>query len=361
MRDYGHLLSEELCRRGFQGIERWVENDGLKFRPAVRATFDLVRRAWSLDPGSVVLWHYSPFAYAWRGIPLPGVFLGVLLRTRRNAVVTILHELAYPWGRRRKGGRVLALTQHAALLAVLAGSSEVVVTTEQRAQTLRTPGLMGPRRPVHVVPVFSTMNPLTARPERSAIPQNDDGWRLGIIGFGSDGVQAELLFAALRQLELDEKLRIVLLGAPGAGSIQGNRWTILAGAAGMSDAVEFTGVLPLEELGSHIGACDLVLLLDEEGPSSRRTMLAAALAHGRPVVCTDGPNRWQSLIRNGAVAVVPANAAELRETIRRLLEDAAERAQLGARAAEFYRCEMSLERAAEAVSAVLVTLRLPVT
>ena len=361
MRDHGHLLSEELCRRGFEGTELWVENDGLKFRPALRASFDLLRRAWSFDPGSVVLWHYSPFAYACRGIPLPGVLLGVLLRARRIAVVTVLHELAYPWGRRRRGGRVLALTQHVALLAVFAGSSDVVVTTEQRAKTIRTPSLMSPRGPVHMVPVFSTMDPLTARAERSAICQDHGGWRLGIIGFGSDGVQSELLFAALRELELHEQLRIVLLGAPGAASKQGKRWMTLAGAAGMSDAVEFTGVLPLEELGAHLGACDLVLLLDDEGPSSRRTMLAAALAHGRPVVCTDGPNRWQSLIRDGAVVVVPPNAAELRKTIRRLLEDAAERAALGARAVEFYRREMSLERAADAVSAVLVALQRPVT
>ena len=185
--------------------------------------------------------------------------------------------------------------------------------------------------------------------------------RLGIIGFGSDGVQSDLLFAALRELELHEDLSIVFLGAPGSESKQGKRWMALAGAAGMSDAVKFTGVLPLEELGAHLRSCDLVLLLDEEGPSSRRTMLAAALAHGRPVVCTDGPNRWQSLIRDGAVVVVPPNAAELRKTIRRLLADTAERTGLGARAVEFYGREMSLERAAEAVSAVLATLRRPVT
>ena len=47
-----------------------------------------------------------------------------------------------------------------------------------------------------------------------------------------------------------------------------------------------------------------IALVDEEGPTSRRTMLAAALAHGRPVVATDGPNRWDAPVTEGAIVLV---------------------------------------------------------
>ncbi len=131
----------------------------------------------------------------------------------------------------------------------------------------------------------------------------------------------------------------------------------LARAAGMQDLIEFTGILSSAELGAQVGGCSVIALLDEEGPSSRRTMLAASLAHGRPTVSTDGPNRWEDAIEKGAITVVPPDAAQVGKTIRRLLEDPEERAAMSIRAQAYYIREMSLEKAGELYSILITTIR----
>ncbi len=354
VKDYGHALARELGRRGLNVGELWFQNDGVKLDSSIRSSVRLLARAFSIPRCSVVLWQYSPFAYAVRGVPLPGIFLGIVLRARHIPVVTVLHELAYPWGRRGLAGRLFSLTQHAALLPVLAGSSAVVVTTDQRARMLRKWRWPPARPPVHVVPVFSTMM-IGGAPNQSEAEDNSP--RLGIIGYASDGVQAELFFDAMRHLKSLAGLRVILLGGPGPLAEGGKRWVQLARTAGMEDLIEFTGVIPLAALSVQVSSCAVITLLDEEGPSSRRTMLAAALALGRPTVSTDGRNRWVDAIEKGAIAVVPPDADLLGKALRRLFEDPDERSAMSARAYEYYAREMSIEKAGESIAAVIATVR----
>lgn len=342
VRDYGHLLGEELGRKRVRATEMWVHNDGLRFLPAMAASITLLRRASSVPRGTVVVWHYSPFAYAYRGLPLPGVLLGLVLRARRRAVVTVLHELAYPWTRRGLVGAAYAATQRVALVGVVAGSTVAVVTTEQRARWLRRAWWI-PRRVTQVVPVFSTIG------QEAVPPPVEEGLvRLGVIGFGSDGAKPELLFSALSKLR-HVALRIVLLGAPGSESTAGRRWMTSATLAGLQNQLEFTGVVPQPELTKCMGACAAIALIDEEGPTSRRTMLAAALSLGRPVISTHGPNCWHDAIHKGAILVVPPEADALAEALQRVLADQQERAAMGARAAGYYKSELSLEKCSRAI------------
>jgi glycosyltransferase involved in cell wall biosynthesis len=352
MRDYGDRVAAELRSRGVEAQEWWLESDGRTFGPAAAVSGTLLRRALRVRSGSVVVWNYSPFAYAYRGLPLPGVLVGVVLRARAVPVITVLHEIAYPWGRRGLAGRVFAVAQRAALVPVLAGSSALVVTTEERARFVARYAWVRPRAPVEVVPVFSTVgvrNP----------PETESGRvrRIGVIGYGGDGARPDLLFRALAGHPSHAGICVVLLGAPGPRSEEGRAWMRAAERAGLERAVEFTGVLPLEELGDHFRACDLVVLVDEEGPTSRRTMLAAALAHGRPVVATDGPNRWEAAVREGAVTVVPPEAGELGRTIRRLSEDPGARAVMGAVGFAFYEREMSLPRTCDVLAGLISRVR----
>lgn len=349
MRDYGDLLTRELNQRGVGTQAEWLSNDGVVLGDALVASMKYLRAALSVSRGSVVIWNYSPFVYAYRGVPLPGVLFGIVLRARRIPVITVLHELAYPWGRRGFTGCVFAITQRAALLPVLAGSTAVVVTTTQRAASVHRRTWPVRRAAPLAVPVFSTLGE-----KASEIEREPAGHTIGVIGYGSDGAQPGLLFAAIRQLRPTEGMRIVLLGAPGPDSREGKEWIRAAATAGLQDTIEFTGgQVSIPELSASFAACDVITLVDEEGPSSRRTMLAAALAHGRATIATDGPNRWDAPVDEGAIRVVAAEPVGLGQALQRILDDPSERSTLGERASRFYQREMSLRNTADIMSALI--------
>ena len=352
MRDYGDLIAGALRARGFDSEGWWLENDGVTVGSAVAATTLLLRRAIALPPSSVVVWNYSPFAYALRGIPLPGVLLGVVLRSRRIPVITVVHELAYPWGPRGLVGRLFSAAQHAALVPVLGGSTAFLVTTAERAEFVRRHARSRSRPAVEIAPVFSTLG---QRVPPSTEP--DDVRRIGVVGYSADGAQPELFFDALRHLRSLAGIRVVLLGAPGPQSPQGEAWMRAARLGGLEEAVEFTGVLSPEELGHRIDACDLITLVDREGPSSRRTMLAAVLAHGRPMIATDGPNRWDAPVSEGAVTLVPPVALHLGAAMQRLCDDPEERAAMSALAFKFYEREMSVNRTCDVLCGLIAGVR----
>ena len=347
VRDYGRLLAEELCRQGILTDEMWLVSDGRQVWPSLMASRRLLRWALSAPDNRAVLWQYSAFAYTARGVPLPGVLFGLVLRLRRVPVVTVLHELAYPWGRRGWRGLVIAVGQRVALGIVLAGSSVIVVTTEHRKKAVQRPAWNFRGQKVHALPVFSTMGVGTEAESQDSL------LTVGVIGYSGEDARPALFFAALPYVRSTQSLRIVLLGAPGPRSADGRRWMELARIAGVADLLEFTGVVSTAELRRRMSGCDVVVLVDEEGPSSRRTMLAGALAHGRAIVATDGSHRWERLVEQGAIVVVPPRPADLGLALRRLLEDRSERMALGARARALYHQEMSIERVGEAIATLL--------
>ncbi|MGI8983046.1 MAG: glycosyltransferase family 4 protein [Acidimicrobiales bacterium] len=347
VRDYGLLLGRELETRAFAIHQHWLENGGDRLLPALRVSTRLVTLALTLPAKGSVIWHYSPVAYGYRGIPGPGVVVGALLRARKCRVVSVLHELAYTYrpGLDPPRARVKALAQQLALRAVLAGSDEVVVTTDRRAAALAK-GTAGRRAGVRVIPVFPTIptEPLSrVTPEPTGRPLT-----LAVPGYAGDGVRADVLVEALSLIGPAEDVRVVLIGAPGAESPGGHRWSALASQHGVEHSLEFTGVVDPPEFSRRLAQSTVVVLVNEEGPSSRKTTLAAALAHGRPVVSLDGYNRWDQLIEAGAVWVVPCDPAALASSVARLRDSPVEREALGARGAAFAEAWMSLPRVADA-------------
>ena len=341
--DYGRLLAEELRRRGLGVDERWLVNSGRQVRSLVAVPRRLLGLGFRLHPRSTVLWHYSPVAYGFRGIPGPEIVFGALLRLRGVRVVTVLHELAQPF-RSQPGWRGMAtcVLHQMALRVAVAGSTEVVVTTDRRADALRAQPVTA-RRPVRVIPVFSNIAPVGG----PVVPP-DAGFIICVPGYTGAGVRPDVLIDALAGADGPSQPRIVLLGAPGPESTGGRHWRQLASAAGLDGVLEFTGTIDAVEFSRRLATCTVVVLVNEEGPSSRKGTLAAAMAHGRPIVSLDGPNRWQDVVSAGAVLVVPPAPAALAEALARLQARPGERTELGARAETFYRDRMSLDRAATA-------------
>ncbi len=352
VRDYGRILNQELRRRGLTIDEHWLENTGDVASDALRVSAQLLWLGVSLPSGRPVVWHYSPVAYGFRGLPAVGVLMASILRMRGCPVVTVLHELAYTYRPGSDGprGRFMALVQGVALRVVLAGSQNVIVSTEQRRAAVEH-RRGGRSRGVHVIPVFPTI-PCHGRIVK---PRHEGPLILGVPAYAGDGVRPDLLIAALPLLGGPADARVVLLGAPGCESPDGRRWARLASEQGMLERLEFTGVVEPDELSRRFSACDVIVLMNEEGPSSRKTSLAGSLALGMPVVSLDGFNRWDAPVEAGAVLLVRNDPVSLAAALVELRDSPAQRADLSARAIAFATRHMSVAAAAESLVALLTS------
>lgn len=353
VRDHGALLAQELRSSGYEVEEVWVSSDGRGLRRTLRATWEFLREASARSSGPAAIWHYSVFAYSFRGFPLPGILLGVVMRLRGVHVVAVLHEMALPWdvpGRRKAH----ALFQHVVLPLVLLGSDEIVVTTDGRAAWLGSTFRVSRGR-IHVIPVFSNLGeredstavvPEGKRPGGSAV--------IAVPGWASSPRMESVLIGALTDPKLAcRALTVELLGAPGPCSAAARRWLSAGVAAGLADRLRFTGVLPADKFAQHLSACDAVVLLFGDGPSSRHTMLAAAMAHGCPIVALSGPDTWRPLVDHSAALIVQRDPGALARELVHILDDHEQRAALGRRALEVYKLRMSLTVATRAFQGLL--------
>jgi glycosyltransferase involved in cell wall biosynthesis len=348
VRDYARGLAEALPAQGVECSLHWASRSerGLA---AVRAQL----RDWRGRLGAelaeqrpdAVLLHYSVFPFSYRGLPL---FVAPTLATLGRLgvpVVSILHEPAYPWHLSGARGKVWAASHRIALAGVVRASSALAVTVEQRALWIASRRWL-PERALAVSPVFSNL-PAPA-PGATA-----NAGRIGLFGYVHEGIVMDTVLDAISLLDAQGAgAELALLGAPGADSDGGRRWTQAATARGSSPPA-FRGPLPAQALSDELARCELLLSAESIGPSSRRTTLAASLAAGRPVVALDGRQTWRELREQEAVRLVEPQAAALAIALGELLADADARSTLGARGAAFARERMSSERSARMVAELL--------
>lgn len=354
VRDHATLLADALRGEGIDCSEHWLWRRGGSLR-AARSEVRPWARELAAELGrsrpDAIVFHYSVFSYSYRGLP---VFVRPVLSALRGSeipVITVLHELVYPWGRGGWRGKVWAVTQRLLLVGVVRTSAALIVTVDFRAEWLAS-RLWLPRRTMAIAPVFSNLPPSAAsfRPQGAA-------QRIGLFGYPDEGPAIPLVLDALRLLSnrgLDVELQ--LLGAPGGESPVGERWREAARARALDQALSFSGRLPAQDLSDALAACDVLLLADTTGPSSRKGTLAGSLASGRPLVAIDGRRRWQELVLSQAAQVVAPTSQALADAIGALLADGDLREAQGARGRAFYEREMDIARTTEAVNELLASI-----
>jgi len=352
VRDHGRHLSAALRDRGLDVTMAWWERRaGSSMRDVIHEVqlwLHELRRVLRVVEPSVVLVHYSVFSLSYRGLPIIPVQVFRVLSQAKTPIVTFLHEYAYPWGRHQWRGFLWAFTQRLILAVVVARSSALIVTTPGRAQWIASRWWL-PQRPISESPVFSNM----------PLPENDcesgrSGTRVGLFGYGHEGVLRETVLTALLAMRADGiDVTLLLIGAPGADSTAGRGWIGAAGQRGLERNLELTGVLPAQALSDALADCDVLLFADADGPSSRKTTLAASLVSGRPVIALDGSQAWDELVRSNAVTVVRPDPQALAEVMGRLLTDHAAADALGSRGRAFAEKHMSVDRAATVVMEAL--------
>lgn len=350
VRDHAGLLAADLTRRGHSCTFHWLRREERSLRGAraevLAWTRELAPALSDNRPGAILL-HYSVFSYAHRGLPLFVRPTLAALQSSGAPVVSVLHEFAYPWRYRDWRGNVWAIAQRAALIPVMRTSCAAITTGDARVQWLTSRPWL-PRRRVLLAPVFSNL------PAPSA-PDGGHGHELiGLFGYSYQGAAMSVILDALGDLRgrgLGARLR--LLGAPGRSSSAGDAWLDGARERGLEDAVSFSGALPAQELSDALAECDVLLFVDEAGPTSRKGTLAASLASGRPVVALDGPQTWSELVERRAAQVVAPTDSALVDALSVLLEDERSREELGLRGRVFAEREMGLSRTTEAVRSLL--------
>jgi glycosyltransferase involved in cell wall biosynthesis len=350
-RDHAVLLAQAMGRGHVQSSMHWLqrtESPPLAARAEIRAWTRGLASELAAGESDAVLFHYSVFAYAHRGIP---VFVRPTLSALRSSglpLVTVLHEFAFPWRLDGLRGKIWAVTQRAALIEVMRASTAVVVTTEFRADWLASRRWL-PRRPSVVAPVFSNLPAPAVASSGEGPPQ-----RVGIFGYSYDRGTVSLVLEAIRRLRADGlHTQLLLLGAPGPASPAGKLWLEEARARAIAGALSFSGTLPAQELSDELASCEVLLFADRSGPTSRKTTLAASLASGRGVLAFDGPRRWADLVAADAACLVNPNVEALEGSLRGLLADEGLRNALGARGRAFAFEQMSVERSAEVVGALV--------
>lgn len=347
VRDYATILTAQFGTLGYDAQLFWSQTSDFSPVNQLMRTH-MVARASAAD---VIVFNYSVFAGAWRGVPISVPLLAWRLWKAPSAIVLVAHEMVYPWRRRGWRGFVHALTQRAALLPLVAASTVVVVTTEERRNWLRARRWL-PSRPVVWAPVFSNV------PVRSttAIRSRSVSRSVGVFGYGHESQHRDLVVRAVSGVASRlEGVELVLIGGPGPHSTQGLAWQVSARGAGCQ--YRFTGTLSPGELSRELSELGVFVFFDDAGPTSRKTTLAAALAHGVPTVALDGPGRWAEMVDSGAVELSAPDDTALERTLIAILTDSAKRDRLGAAGHRFYERLMADEvvarQIADAVEAAL--------
>jgi glycosyltransferase involved in cell wall biosynthesis len=285
----------------------------------VAPTGERPRLGRGLDGYDAVLVEYNPFLYGRRGFApwLPVELALVRLRRRRPRIVIAVHE-AYV---RKTGlrGLLLGAWQRAQLFAARAAADAVLVSIDAWTRELAR---WRPRRPTMHLPSGSSLPdaPRTAR----AIPA--ERLVVATLGRGHPSHRDELVWAALERIDSVRNVALLALGAREAPT------------APPGVEVRAPGALSDADLAASLASADLFLAPLEDGVSTRRTSVMAALQQGLPVVGTLGALTDPELATaTDALALAPAGDVEAFAALAaRLATDDEERLRLGRGARALY-------------------------
>lgn len=188
------------------------------------------------------------------------------------------------------------------------------------------------------VPVRS-ISDAERRESRARLAGDADAFLLGYFGFLNATKGLTTLLESLARLDRRYRpVRLVFVGEALGYADETNaaiRRDVDAAirSHGLGNRVTRTGPLSLSDLSATLQVCDALVFPFDDGASFRRSSLAAALAHGCPIVTTLRPDGQSGIpgIEHGrdVLLVPPANAAALCAALERLRDDEALRQTLG--------------------------------
>ena len=301
-------------------------------------------------PGrSRVLVQYVPHAFGLKAMNLP--FCLWLFGRRHSGTVVMFHEVMFPIrvGQPLKHN-VIGLTTRLMAMLVARSAERIFVATPAWDVLLRR--FVGPHNSISWLPVPSNIPVVddSAGLAATRLAYSPNGAPLlGHFGTHSGllGPSAEDLLASVMRSRYDA--RMLLIGAD--STIFRDRW---AGAnPGLADKLYATGALVPERLSLALQACDMMIQPYEDGVSTRRGSVMAALAHGRAVVTTNGAATEPLWAQSGAVAMAPVGEHDaMQSLIARMVADERERLRMASAAKKLYAERFALRHTIAALRSV---------
>ena len=249
---------------------------------------------------------YTPNTWGYRGLNFHFCKWLVKRKNVGDDIWLMVHEPFYPWLWRDKPTRwLLAAGQRRMMRTLLAASSRVYVSIPGWEKYLRA-YKSGEQLAITWLPIFSTIPVVRDKSKVAALLQSLRPAGQTVIGsFGTfGGAIGEMLFEVLPALLLKNPQRVGLLLGRG-GEHLGAR--IRASYPQLSEQLFAPGELPPEDVSLNLQACDLLVQPYPDGVSSRRTSVMAGLAHGIPIVTTEGFLSEPLWAETGCVALAAAS------------------------------------------------------
>lgn len=328
------VLTDQPEARGSGGIEL-VRVAGLTRSPL--GSLRLERR---LSETGVVLLQYTPHAFGLRGANMAFAAWG---RWSRRAPWVMFHEVHLP---RMPGSslprRALALVQQRMAGMLARGASRVFISTEAWRPVLQR---LAPEAPVPVwLPVPSNLPEQVSETSVSTARAGIAGPEAPLLGhFGtySPWLRQQVETITFPLLLRDRRRHLVLIGR-GSHEARGDLLTQMPELAARLHA----RAGPAPEVAAALAACDLVLQLYPDGPTTRRGTLMAALALGRAVVTNDGP-LTEPAFRGVSWLRIARDLSQVGPEAEALLADPTARAAQGREAEGVYRARFAWARLVE--------------
>ena len=264
-------------------------------RWGVRGIPEVLRCLGRLDP-QLLLIQYAPHSFNRRGLTFAVNLLPALSRvSNRTRVITNFHELYIPFHRSLKRSLGAAWQRSAALLLAL-GSQSLTATALEWSRRLKR---IGVRKPIEVIPAGSNI-PLAPISEeervrlRKGVLGKSDG--LLVAGFGArHDRDIPAVLHGLQQLKMHTHAKLLWIGGGSPDKMHTLRIEEAIRDCGLENKdVEWTGVIPHQEVSRLLSACDVMVLPFVDGVSTRRTSAVSGFQHGLPVLTTRGvsPEPW---------------------------------------------------------------------
>jgi glycosyltransferase involved in cell wall biosynthesis len=281
------------------------------------------------------LLQFTNMMWSRRGFPVGVAAIARVVRPMNSRLAVVIHDPSgFPGTRLRD--RTRRGVQRAVMRHLVDVADRVFVTVEPSL----VPWTAAARGPMFLLPAGSNIQPV----DRGNEARSNDRFRVLVFGVtGGSETEVEDIGSAMQQLA--RSIGPVSLVVAGRGSSEARSSLSRALRDAPIDVI-VTGLLPSDELSSWL-RCSNALLFVRGGISSRRATVAAALAHGLPVVGYRGPETgWP--ITDAGVALVPIGDTEgLALNLIRLATDPDLAAALSKRSVLTYERHLSWNRLAE--------------
>jgi rhamnosyl/mannosyltransferase len=300
------------------------------------------------------------FASRWLNLSSAPLSVELFQRARElRAEITHLHspypvgEMAdYFWGH----ARATVLTYHSDIVRqkimgalytpllhrVLARARAIIATSPNYIETSRV--LTRWRNKCAMVPLGI---PIPSAPLVLNSPRSTNGKQLLFVGKLRYYKGVNDLLAALPQIP-DAQLTIV-----GTGPME-REWKALAQTLGVAARVQWLGEIADETLRAQYANCDIFVLPCSERSEAFGAVQLEAMAAGKPIVSCDVHTgvAWVNQNEMTGLVTPPKNPDALAQALRRLMDDAALRARMGAAGRARFTREFTLDVMVERVARV---------